>query len=78
MVKTCFAVQNWVARAVRLLPAFLALDHPTVAHHSNGFPTTFIVLPLYSTLDSVNTRMLAIIIVVICTLQLFALTLIIR
>jgi len=58
--------------------ADLSQGRPTIYHPSNGFPTISIVLPLYSTLDSVNTRMLAIIIVVICTLQLFALTLIIR
>jgi len=73
MVKTLFAVQNWVARAVRLLPKDLSQGDPTVAHHANGFPTIPIVLPLYSTLDSVNNVML-IAIVTICTLQLFFLT----
>ena len=77
MVKTCFAVRIWVARAVRLYPVFLAPDHPTVAHHANGSPTTFIVLPLYHTLYLVN-RVMLIAIVTICTLQLFVLTLIIR
>ena len=75
MVKTLFAVQNWVARAVRRPVADLSQGDATVAHHANHSSMVFIVLPLYSTLDSVNKIML-IAVVAICTIELFALTLI--
>lgn len=57
----------------------LAPNHPTVHHNPNGFSTTFIVLPLYSLVLTVNTVMLTVIaLVTIFTIELFVLTLIIR
>lgn len=48
---------------------------PTVHHHANGSFTIPIVLPYYSDLLELNIRML-IALVVICTVELFVLTLI--
>ena len=55
----------------------LSRGYPTVGHHANGSFTISIVLPHYEPYPLLNTVML-IAIVVICTLQLFVLTLIIR
>ena len=55
----------------------LSQGYPTVSHHANGSFTNPIVQPHYEPYPHLNTVML-IAIVVICTLQLFVLTLIIR
>ena len=53
----------------------LSQSATTVGHHAKGFLTLSIVLPYYSVLHDLNIIML-IAFVVICTVELFVLTLI--
>jgi hypothetical protein len=53
----------------------LGRGYPTVDHHANGSFTIPVVLPYYSLLHDLNIHML-IALVVICTVELFVLTLI--